>query len=284
MWLHLLFLVRRRAWLYAGTLAAFTACLLTHESSATLLPMMVALEMTVIAERQTPRDAEPTSRRALRYLPFAVLLCASLAVAFVVNSRSYLILEGHYRLGWHAIPHALQYVVSLYVGPGIVGSYAAVAIVAGLLLWRGTARTRLFVAWMFVTIAPASFFTWGNVSRYLYLPAAGFALLLAEAIGQAETVAAARIPRRVARALAVAIACAIAVRFAVFAGRGATLFRERTRPYLRLAAAMKAANPVVESGASALVDAADVAGIPSLYWNAVASTIYCRPDIRLVVR
>src|SRR4029077_7525245 len=63
MWLHLLFLVRRRVWFYAGSLAAFTACLLTHESSATLLAMMLALEVPLIAETRAPVDANSIAGR-----------------------------------------------------------------------------------------------------------------------------------------------------------------------------------------------------------------------------
>jgi hypothetical protein len=201
-----------------------------------------------------------------------------------VNSRSYLIQEGHYRFGWHAVPHALQYIISLYIGPRIVASYVAVVLVTAVLLWRGTPRTRFFVVWIFVTIAPSSFFTWGNASRYLYLPAAGFALLLADLIVRAEIAAATWIPRRAARAAAVAIACALAVRFAAFAAKSTTSFRERTRPYERLVAAMRSANPAVASGGSAYVDAADLENIPAMYRDVAAGAAYCRPNIHVVVR
>jgi hypothetical protein len=49
LWLWLRFLRRGGVASYGGGLAAFTACLLTHESSATLLPMLVALDVTVRA-------------------------------------------------------------------------------------------------------------------------------------------------------------------------------------------------------------------------------------------
>jgi len=284
LWLHLLFLQRRRVWFYPGTLAAFTACLLTHESSATLLVMMIALDATLIAEASAPVDVKSIVRQARWYLPFALLLGGSLAITYVVNSRSYLIQEGHYRFGWHAVPHVLQYVISLYIGPRSVASYVTVVLATAALLWRGTPRTRFFVVWIFVTIAPFTFFTWGNVSRYLYLPAAGFALLLADLIVQAEIVAGTWIPRRAARAAAAAVACALAVRFAVFAEKSTISFRERTRPYERLVAAVKNTNPAVGPGGSAYVDAADLEDVPERYRNVAASAAYCRPDIHVVVR
>ena len=49
LWLWLRFLRRGGVAWHVGGLAAFTACLLTHESSATLLPMLIALEVTVRA-------------------------------------------------------------------------------------------------------------------------------------------------------------------------------------------------------------------------------------------
>jgi len=284
MWLHLLFLQRARFVFYVGTMAAFIACALTHESSATLLAMMLALEATLITERHAPVDAKSIAGRALWYVPFAALLASSLAITYVVNSRSYLIREGHYRFGWHAVPHALQYILSLYIGPRIVASYVAIVLVTAALLWRGTPRARFFVAWIFVTIAPYSFFTWGNVSRYLYLPAAGFALLLADLIVQAEIVAGTWIPRRMARAAAAALGCALAVRFAVFAEKSTMSFRERTRPYERLVAAARNANPAVAPGGSAYVDAADLEDIPEMYRNVAASAAYCRSDIHIVAR
>ncbi|PYQ93095.1 MAG: hypothetical protein DMF96_31065 [Acidobacteria bacterium] len=284
MWLHLLFLQRARFVFYVGTMAAFIACALTHESSATLLAMMLALEATLITERHAPVDAKSIAGRALWYVPFAALLAGSLAITYVVNSRSYLIREGHYRFGWHAVPHALQYILSLYIGPRIVASYVAIVLVTAALLWRGTPRARFFVAWIFVTIAPYSFFTWGNVSRYLYLPAAGFALLLADLIVQAEIVAGTWIPRRMARAAAAALGCALAVRFAVFAEKSTMSFRERTRPYERLVAAARNANPAVAPGGSAYVDAADLEDIPEMYRNVAASAAYCRSDIHIVAR
>lgn len=144
LWMFVRFLQERRAVHYRLALAAFSLCLLTHESSATLLLMMLMLEATLGARR----DASSIMTRVIKYAPFALLLASDLAIAFVVNRRSYLITEGHYRLGWHAVPHALWYIIALYVGKRNVWSYAMIVCAVAALLARGTPRVRFFVAWI----------------------------------------------------------------------------------------------------------------------------------------
>jgi hypothetical protein len=46
----------------------------------------------------------------------------SLTITYIVNSRSYLIREGHYQLGWHAVPHMLQFILLACVGPQSMAS------------------------------------------------------------------------------------------------------------------------------------------------------------------
>jgi hypothetical protein len=283
LWLYLRFLQRGRAMYYGTAIASFTACLLTHETSATLLPMLVVLEATVCAEVGAPLNATWLLTRVRRYAPFAVLLAASLVITYVVNSRSYLIREGHYRFGWHAISHMLQFILSLYVGPRGLPSYVVIVAVTALLAWRGTARVRFAVVFLFVTLAPASFFTWGNASRYLYVPAAAFALLLADAVLSLERRAAAWISPAPARALAVVLAAALAIRFAVYAEKGARSFRELTRPYERLVAAVRRASPSGVPAGAVTLTAADVANVPDRYVDDAAGAAFCAPPIHIVV-
>lgn len=269
---------------YVVSLAAFTACLLTHESSATLLPMMVALEATVAWESRAPVSVRSIVARAARYAPFVLLLAAYLVVSYVVNSRSYLVREGHYQIGWHAVPHAIQYLITLYVGTrGLASQLFVVALVA-LLLARGTPRIRFFTLWMLVTIAPASFFTWGNVSRYLYLPAAGFALLLAEAVLAVRRLLARHTSRHTARAIAIAVTTVLAVRFAIFAAKVPAGFREWTRPYERYVEAVRKATAAAPSAAVISLDAADLEGIPVIYRDPAAEVASCGPDVHVVAR
>lgn len=284
LWTHLLFLERGGARFYAASIAAFAACLLTHESSATLLPMMIALEATLGSERRLQAARETASDRAARYAPFAVLLIGYLALEYVVNSRSYLIQEGHYAFGWHAVPHVLEYIVSLYVGQRTVMTYVLIGIVTGLLVWRGTPRMRFLVLWIFLTLAPVAFFTWGNASRYAYLPAAGFALLLAEILAACESVVAAWWTPHAARAATLVLASAIAVRYGLFAKKEADIFRERTRPYERLVAAVSSANSSHPSAAVVYVDREDAEAVPTLYLDPAARAARCAGDVRVVIR
>jgi hypothetical protein len=284
LWTHLLFLQGRGARFYAISLGAFAACLLTHESSATLLPMMIALEATVRWERAERVTAASVVRGAMRYAPFAALLAGYLVVAYIVNSRSYLVREGHYQFGWHAVPHTIHYLITLWVGTRDVISQLLMVAVIVALLARGTPRVRFFVVWMLVTIAPASFFTWGNVSRYLYLPAAGFAMLAAEAILALQRFAARRTSPRAGRIVAIAVAVVVAVRFAAFATKVPAGFREATRPYERYVAAVRKANPAPSEGSVVYLDRADLEGIPVLYRDPAAEVATCGADVHVVVR
>jgi hypothetical protein len=280
--MHLGFVRTRAARYYAGTLASFALCLLTHESSATLIAMLVALEATIVLEGTATRAS--LARRAIAYLPFALLLAGYLAIAIDVNSRSYLVQEGYYAFGFHAVTNVLNYIIWLYVGERELASYVAIAAVTAALIWRGTPRVRFFTIWIFVTLAPVSFFTWGGASRYLYVPAAGFALLLAEGIVKLHALALRRLSPAQARAVAAAVAIALAVRFVVFAQQGSYDFRQRTVPYERFATALRAANPAPSSDSVLSVDAQAVEGIPALYYDAAAQTIFCQPGVRVVVR
>ena len=295
LWMHLLFLQGRGRRFYALSMTAFAICLLTHESSATLLVMMVALELLLMVEG-TGGSRGPALRvemalagrvlwtRLPKYVPFAVLLAAYLALEYVVSNRSYLVREGHYALGWHAVPNVMHYLISLAVWQRMATAYVVIAVVLAALLVGGGHRVRFFVVWILVTLAPVSFFTWGNASRYLYLPAAGFALLLSELLLAGERVAARYIPPRSARALVIVVAAALAVRFAVFAEQGAEGFREGTRPYERLAAALQQPAAAPPRDGVVYVESFDVYGIPEIYVDPAAQTILCTPDVHVVIR
>ncbi len=290
LWLHLLFLQGRGARFYPLSLAAFVTCLLTHESSAVLLPMMIALEATLRWPFDGRRAAQGNRGErhgfislVLRYAPFVVLLIAYLGIEAIVNSRSYVVREGHYAFGWHAVPKALQYVVSLYVGRSIVASYYLVATVTAVLLWFGSPHQRFFVVWIFVTLAPASFFTWGNESRYLYVPAAGFAMLMVDLLQKAHDRVAAWTSPVIARAGLVVVVAVLSVRFAVFAERGSQAFRRSTQPYRHYVAAVRQA-AVSSSSREIGVAHDDVAGVPELYRDPAAQVAMCASDIHVVVR
>jgi hypothetical protein len=74
LWMYLLYLEGGGRLFYTISLTAFAVCLLTHESSATLLPMMAALEAFLVMEGSRPGVRVPLATRATRYAPFALLL------------------------------------------------------------------------------------------------------------------------------------------------------------------------------------------------------------------
>jgi hypothetical protein len=251
----------------------------------TLMPLLVAVEIAAIHEGTLRERIAAVSRHAARFLPFVLLLIGYLAIEYIVNSRSYLVREGHYSFGWHAIPNVLNYIVWLYVGKRIVLSYLLIVAATALMLVKGSWRLRFFVLWIFVTLTPVSFFTWGNASRYLYVPAAGFAMLLAELLLAAHAWATLRWRSKpLVHAVTIAVAIAVTVRFALFANDGADAFRNRTRPYERFAAEVRRLHG--ESPASDVVSIAPAAleGIPELYRDPAAATVLCKPGIRVSVR
>lgn len=282
--LHLRFVQTRNYGYYAASLLPFTLCLLTHESSATLIVMMLALELLVVVER----DRWPALRSIIgwipRYLPFATLLSGFLVIAYVVNSRSYLVQDGHYAFGLHAIEKYFHYFIALYVGKRMMLSYVFIVAALGALLWWGTARTRFFVFWILLTILPVSFFTWGIASRYLYMPAAGFALLLADRLVAAYAIGLRRYPSRLVATVMIVVVAFLSVRFALFAQKGSVDFRNRTRPYERLAAAVRAANPSPARGAVIFITPADVENVPEIYVDPAGEIANCSAPVDLVPR
>lgn len=284
LWAHLRHRQGRGARWYVLSLVAFVLCHLTHESAATLLPMMLLVEVTFVAEGPLAQRLRAVLAQWTRYAPFAVLLAGYLALAYVVNTRSYLVQEGHYAFGLHAIPNVLDYIVWLYVGRRRVIDYVLmVAVLAAVLVW-GSPRMRFAVLWMFVTLAPASFFTWGNAARYLYLPAAGFAMLVADLVLAAGQVARRRVSAPAARVVTIALVTVLAARFGVFAKKAADSFPARAAPYERFVAELRRANPKAAPGSTVFIDPRAVEGVPDLYREPAARVGLCLADVRLQVR
>jgi hypothetical protein len=284
LWMYLLFLQRRRPWFYGLALVAFALCHLTHESSATLLAMMVALEATVLLQAGSSLGEMLSPRRVARYVPFAAMLIGYLLIAYAVNSRSYLVQEGHYRFGWHVVPNMFRYIVALSVWTRALTSYVVIAAVMAALVVRAGPRLRFSVLWIFVTLAPASLFTWGIESRYLYLPAAGFALVLADLMLGLYTSSMGSFSPRVARIVTIFVVAGVSVRFAVFAEKSARDFRQQTRPYEELAVVVRETNPAPGPGGVVVVDRSTAETVPPMYLEPALQTIYCRSDVRAIVR
>ena len=121
-------------------------------------------------------------RRVRRYVPYAIMVAAYLAADLSINARNYVVTEGHYGIGFHVVTHALDYIVALYVGRRDIVNYVLSVTVLAVLFRFGSRRVIFAAAWLLIALAPFALFKWDNTSRYLYLPAMGFSMLIAEGV------------------------------------------------------------------------------------------------------
>ncbi len=98
---------------------------------------------------------------------------------------------------------------------------------------KGSRRAVFATAWMILALMPFLFFTWSNTSRYLYLPAMGFAMLVADAVLQLDVFLASRVGVTARRAIVTLLVVAIAGRFTAFAIRNVNWFAQRSEGYRR---------------------------------------------------
>ena len=251
------------------SVAAFTLALLTHESSVVFLAVLFLGDWLLVGRRDLIRP----------YIPFLLLTSAYLSLDLWINSRNYLVSEGHYSFGFHVVTNALNYIDALYVGRRDWLNYAVIAIGVVTLLVRGNPRVRFATCWMLLALAPFLSFNWGNTSRYLYQPAIGFSLLLAEGVMAFDRALAHRMttPRR---ALAVtALVAAIAIRFAVFAAANVRDFTERSQVYSDYLGQFRAIHGTVPSNTTVVAD--PPTKLPYQFINAAVQWDYRDPTIRI---
>jgi hypothetical protein len=229
----------RAGWHSALAVAAAAAALYTHESSATLaftVPLVVGLAPGT--RRYRPRVLE-------------ILLCAALAVGFVsstvtANSHNYVFTEGHYAAGRHAFAHGLDYIRALYIGRRALPDYVGLALAASAIVLVGTRVTRTGLAWMLLTMLPFLSFTWGNVGRYTYLPAMGFAWIVAGVVAVLGDRLEGWLPARAVQAVVLMTSIAVGGRFAAFSHRdirGQIEWMETYRRYLQTAVSTSGFKP-----------------------------------------
>jgi hypothetical protein len=264
------------------SIGAFVLALMSHESAAVLLPVLIIADWAFI--RAVGSDRRTVWLGRARYLaPYAVILATYIALDSFINARSYLVEEGHYRVGLHAVRNLLAYVISLYVGKQNLASFIAVALVLVLLLSRGTPRVRFASAWLILWILPFAFFTWGNASRYAYTPAIGLALLLAEALCWLR----ARLDGRMApggRRLVITVAALfITVRFASFTLKAVDNFSTRTEPYRALAASVQATPKSALADGVVTLDPVRVGHMQFRYVEALVRWSLQEPSLTIVI-
>lgn len=267
----------RESW-RALSLAGFALALLTHESSVVFFPTLLLAGWAFAA----PPATNDWRGHVRRYAPYIIILIAYLAIDIPINSRSYLVGERHYRLGFHIVQNILNYIVTLYVGQRNLPSYIATAAAVLLLLVRGSRRVRFATLWMLLALMPFAPFTWANTSRYLYLPAMGFAMLVAELVEWVDRAAASRMKPAARHVLVGILALAIAVRFCLFAAEGVERFAERTEVYRRFIADFRQQHPVLSRDSEVPIDKAVADRLHHKFLESAVQWEYRDPTIRLV--
>ena len=261
----------RRPSLRHLSIAAYTLALLTHESSVMFLPVLFLADWLIWPVR---KDSGPRT-----FGPYIAFTVVYVAIDVWINSRNYLVSQGYYTLGFHIVTNALNYIDALFVGRRDAVNYAAIAIGIVMLLVRGNSRVRFATGWMLLALAPFLSFNWGNTSRYLYQPAIGFSLLLAEAVMVLDRALSRRMTTS-RRALVVsALVAAIAIRFAVFAAANVRDFTDRSQVYSDYLGQFRAIHGTVPSNTTVVAD--PPTRLPYQFLNAAVQWDYRDPTIRI---
>lgn len=254
-----------------GAAAAFALAVFSHEAAVTLPAA------SLLVHRQF---APAGSRWRGLAAGHAIVLAVFAVAAFTANRENYVFTEGHYAAGLHALRHALDYVVSYWVGPHTWPAYAAtIAVLGGAVAAGGV--TRFAALLMLVTLVPFLGFTWDNVSRYSYLPAVGFSWMIASAVERGTAVRGDG-RARVRQAVLGAIVGVVLVRFAYFTLKGAggaVAELEASRAYvmevLRRSPSPPDGELRVPRPASPFVEAS--------YVELMLRWVYDRPDLRVTL-
>jgi hypothetical protein len=269
----------------AASIVTFAFALLTHESSGVFLPLLVLADW-VAGDRHKaliPRSSGAWLAGVRLYGPYLLVVALYLVPDLSINEQSYIVAEGYYRLGPHMLTNALNYVVSLYVGKKSLASYLMIALALTWIVIRGSRPGRFAVAWMVLGMLPFLPFTWGNASRYLYLPSMGFAILLAEGIEWIDR-ACARYPLRLRLPAVGLLIAAVAIRFSVFAFEGVINFSERTEVYRRFSEDVREMHPQLAPYSTVFIEARDEKRLHYRYLEALIRWEFRDPTIRVAVR
>jgi hypothetical protein len=265
------------------SVTAFLFALLTHESSVMFLPLLVLADWAfVAADVTTEVDRQAWTSRLRPYLPYGMLAAGYLAIDLQINSRNYVVAEGHYGIGGHVVTNALDYIVTLYVGRRDVANYLLIAAGLTVLLWRGSRRVVFATSWLVLSLLPFVFFRWGNTGRYLYLPAMGFSMLVADGVMQLDRLLPSRLPRAQRTAVLALVAMAIAGRFTLFAAANVKSFAERTEEYRRYITLFKQTHRELPSHSRVPIDPSTGDEQRYRFLNALAQWEYRDPTIELI--
>ena len=134
---------------------------------------------------------------------------------------------------------------------------------------------------MLLALAPFLFFNWGNTSRYLYQPAIGFSMLLAEGVMSLDRVLRPRVPSFARAAILAALVVGIAVRFALFAMANVTSFAERSQVYRHYTAQFREIHGEIPSHTTVAPDTRLEIKLPHQFVNAAVQWEYRDPTIQI---
>jgi hypothetical protein len=181
--------------------------LLTKETALSLMAILVVTWLNACGSNRYPRR----SWRSL--LPFGILTMLYLLYEVPFQLSGKYLHEGQYSLGPHLLTN-WQYLANLvlpnletgslrtFFSSSGFGAYyrqlwdlsllirVTIPFLLFLLYWKGEARIRYWVAWIFLTYFPFIGFAggWAGPYRYFYLPAVGFFALLSEGLWYVRTV------------------------------------------------------------------------------------------------
>jgi hypothetical protein len=260
-----------------AVVAAFAAALAAHESGVMFLPAALLL-------RYGRGGARPCREWLRLYLPCALLLLGYVGLTGWINSRNYVITEGHYRAGLHIVVNLFDYLVALYEGRHRPLDYAFVAGAVALLAWQAPRRIRMWLLWLFAALAPVLAFTTPPASRYLYIPSIPFSLLVAAGVvalaRRAGDVVAPRHRRPLVAAVLLVLTLFIAGRAALFARKGAYGFVAEATPFARVARDLRPTG----DGTTVTIPAEAVDWMDPQYLQPLARVAACDPHAVVVTR
>lgn len=272
---------RERRW-QVLSVAAFSLALLTHESSVVFFLLLVLLAWADPWQPAEHAHRAGWPSRVSAFVPYAVPLAAYLAVDLWINSRNYLVVEGHYAIGFHAFTNLLDYIVAMWVGKGSVPIYVLLTAALIAMLLRGSRRVVFATAWLLVALLPFVFFKWDNTARYLYLPAMAFSMLVAEGVLQIDRRVGSRLTARPRRMLVAILTMAIAGRFAWFAAANVRSFAARTEEYRTYIATFRQIHGDLPPHSRVPPDPRLRSDHPAALLNALVQWEYRDPTIELI--
>lgn len=237
-WLYYRAIATHSRWFHLGACAAFIGTLASHEAGVMLLPvLLLAARLPSPSSGVTLPPVVSMRRRLLLLVPCAGALLVSLAIAYSVNARNYVVTEGHYGVGLHVLTNIAGALVTFVVARRDLLSVSLISLLAVVALFRGPPRVRFYMAWALLGLLPFAGFRDGLSSRYLYLSAIGVAGVMAELLWSLWLRMA---PWRLGVAAWVLLVVVLAGRFGVFAAKNIQTWAHVGSPYTEYAARVRA--------------------------------------------